>query len=53
VRQAAKEDNITLIDLNAMSKLFYEALDPAHPDPVSKFDIPAEAAADAQRPYGQ
>jgi len=27
--------------------------DPAHPDPVSKFDIPAEPAADAQRPYGQ
>jgi hypothetical protein len=103
VRQAAKEENVALIDLNAMSKLFYEALgpgdahlafagkdtthhdnygsyelakcivegirqarlpiaeylynlphfDPAHPDPVSKFDIPAEPAADEQRPYGQ
>jgi hypothetical protein len=27
--------------------------DPAHPDPVGKFDVPAEPAADAQRPYGQ
>ncbi len=103
VRQAAKEENAALIDLNAMSKLFYEALgpadahlafagndtthhdnygsyelakcivegirqaklpiakylfdmphfDPAHPDPVSKFDIPAEPSAWAQRPYGQ
>ena len=29
VRQAAKEENVALIDLNAMSKLFYEALGPA------------------------
>jgi len=28
VRQVAKEENVTLIDLNAMSKLFYEALSP-------------------------
>jgi hypothetical protein len=28
VRQAAKEENVALIDLNAMSKLFYEALGP-------------------------
>ena len=103
VRQTAKEENVALIDLNAMSKLFYEALgpgdahmafagkdtthhdnygsyelakcivegirqaklpiakylfdmppfDPAHPDPVGKFDVPAEPAADAQRPLGQ
>lgn len=103
VRQVAKEDDVALIDLNAMSKPFYEALgpadahlafagtdkthhdnygsyelakcivegirqdklpiakylfdmppfDPAHPDPVSKFDIPAEPAANAPRPYGQ
>ena len=103
VRQVAKEDNVALIDLNAMSKLFYEAIgpadahlafagsdtthhdnygsyelakcivegirqdrlpiakylfdmppfDPAHPDPVSQFDIPAEPAANAPRPYGQ
>jgi lysophospholipase L1-like esterase len=103
VRQVAKEENAALIDLHAMSKLFYEALgpadahlafagkdtthhdnygsyelakcivegirqaklpvakylfdmppfDPAHPDPVSKFDIPAEPSASAQRPLGQ
>jgi lysophospholipase L1-like esterase len=28
VRQAAREDNVPLIDLNAMSKSFYEALGP-------------------------
>jgi len=28
VRQAAKEENVALIDLNAMSKPFYEALGP-------------------------
>jgi lysophospholipase L1-like esterase len=103
VRQAAKETDAALIDLNAMSKTFYDALgqadahlafagndkthhdnygsyelakcivegirqaklpvakslvdmppfDPAHPDPVAKFDIPAEPARGAQRPYGQ
>ena len=103
VRQAAKEENVALIDLNLMSKTFYEALgpedahlafagndhthhdnygsyelaqcivegirqsklpmakylfdmppfDPAHPDPVARFDIPAEPAAQIQRPYGQ
>lgn len=102
VRQTAKEESVALIDLNAMSKPFYEALgpkeahkafagndtthhsdygsyelakcivegikqaklpiakflidglphfDPAHPDPVDKFDIPAEPSA-AQKPYG-
>jgi len=29
VRQAAREENVTLIDLNAMSKLLYEAIGPA------------------------
>jgi lysophospholipase L1-like esterase len=103
VRQAAKETNAALIDLNAMSKTFYDALgqadahlafagndkthhdnygsyelakcivegikqnklpvakslvdmppfDPAHPDPVAKFDIPAEPARATPRPYGQ
>jgi lysophospholipase L1-like esterase len=103
VRQAAKEENVALIDLNAMSQPFYEALgpadahkafagkdtthhddygsyelakcivqgikddnlsiakflyplpvfDPAHPDPVDKFDIPAEPTpAAVQRPLG-
>jgi lysophospholipase L1-like esterase len=103
VRQAAKEENLPLIDLNAMSEPFYEALgpteahkafagkdtthhddygsyelakcivqgikddnlpiakflwplpkfDPAHPDPVDKFDIPAEPTpAAVQRPLG-
>jgi len=102
VRQTAKEESVALIDLNAMSKLFYEALgpaeahvafagndtthhsdygsyelakciiegirqaklpiakflagtspfDPAHPDPFSQFDIPAEPAANAAQPYG-
>jgi lysophospholipase L1-like esterase len=103
VRQTAKEEKVALIDLHAMSKLFYEALgpvdahlafagndtthhsnygsyelakcivegirqaklpiakylfdmppfDPAHPDPVAKFDIPAEPSTRAQRPLGQ
>jgi len=26
--------------------------DPAHPDPFSQFDIPAEPAANAAQPYG-
>jgi lysophospholipase L1-like esterase len=102
VRQTAKEENVALIDLNAMSKPFYEALgpveahkafagkdtthhdnygsyelakcivegikqaklpiakylvdtppfDPAHPDPVGQFDIPAEPRAGALKPYG-
>jgi len=113
VRKVGKEENVAVIDLNAMSKPFYEALgpvdahlafagsdtthhdnygsyelakgivteikrqhlpmakylldvaafDPAHPDPVASFDLPAEprppapaaAGANAQpdRPYGQ
>jgi lysophospholipase L1-like esterase len=103
VRQEAKEDKVALIDLNAMSKPFYEALgpaeahkafagkdtthhsgygsyelakcivqgireaklplakflvdtppfDPAHPDPVDKFDVPAEPDMRTARPYGQ
>jgi lysophospholipase L1-like esterase len=102
VRQTAKEENVALIDLNAMSKPFYEALgpeaahvafagndkthhsnygsyelakcivagiqenrlpiakslvelakfDPAHPDPVDKFDVPAEPKGPAVKPYG-
>jgi lysophospholipase L1-like esterase len=32
VRQAAREENVPLIDLNAMSKDFYEALGPANID---------------------
>jgi lysophospholipase L1-like esterase len=102
-RRVAKEENLPLIDLNAMSKPFYEALgpkeahlafagndtthhsdygsyelakcivegirqaklplakylvdgllafDPAHPDPVAKFDVPAEPAGPVQKPYG-
>ena len=103
VRQTARKETMAPIDLNAMDKLFHEALrpadahvafagkdttlhddygsyelakcvvqgirqakvpiakylfempsfDPAHPDPVRKFNVPAEPAADAQRPYGQ
>jgi lysophospholipase L1-like esterase len=105
VRQAAKEENAAVIDLNAMSKPFYEALgpveshkafagndtthhsdygsyelakcivegikqdklplvkfltddvaatpfDPAHPDPIASFDVPAEPMGDTERPYG-
>jgi lysophospholipase L1-like esterase len=104
VRQVAREDHVALIDLNAMSKPFYEFLgpvtahkafagndtthhsnygsyelakcivqgivedklplakyvvpefkgfDPAHPDPLEKFDIPAEPApVRAVRPLG-
>jgi lysophospholipase L1-like esterase len=103
VRQEAKEDHVALIDLNAMSKPFYEALgpveshkafagndtthhsnygsyelakcivqgikdaklplashitadfkgfDPAHPDPIASFDVPAEPSRAAERPYG-
>jgi lysophospholipase L1-like esterase len=103
VRQTAQEEKVALIDLNAMSAPFYEALgpveahkafagsdtthhsdygsyelskcivegirkanlpltkylvdmphfDPAHPDPVDKFDVPAEPNMRAARPYGQ
>jgi lysophospholipase L1-like esterase len=102
VRQVAAEEKVALIDLNAMSKLFYEALgpkdahaafagrdtthhsdygsyelakcvvqgikdtrlplaqylvdtppfDPAHPDPYSSFDIPAEPLGPLVKPYG-
>jgi lysophospholipase L1-like esterase len=103
VRQAAKEESVALIDLNAMSKPFYEALgpqdahkafagkdtthhsdygsyelakcvvqgikdaklpiakylvdappfDPAHPDPIAAFNVPAEPAGRVEKPYGQ
>jgi lysophospholipase L1-like esterase len=103
VRQEAKEDHVALIDLNAMSKPFYEAMgpveshkafagkdtthhsnygsyelakcivqgikdakiplaahivddfqgfDPARPDPITTFDVPAEPSRAAERPYG-
>jgi lysophospholipase L1-like esterase len=103
VRQTAKEENVALIDLNAMSKTLYEAIgqenlpkafsdgdkthhnnygsyelakcivegirqarlplgkylaadaprfDPAHPDPLDNFDIPAEPRGPLVRPYG-
>jgi len=102
VRQTAREENVAMIDLNAMSKPFYEALgpaeahvafagkdtthhsdygsyelarcvvqgikdaklplarylvdtatfDPAHPDPYSSFDIPAEPLGPLVKPYG-
>jgi len=105
VRQAGKEENAAVIDLNAMSKPFYEALgpveahkafagndtthhsdygsyelakcivegikqdklplvkfltddvrttpfDPAHPDPIASFDVPAEPGGNGPRPYG-
>jgi hypothetical protein len=104
VRQAGREEDVPVIDLNAMSKPFYEALgpaeahkafagadtthhsnygsyelakcvvegirerklplakylveglprfDPAHPDPLASFAIPAEPRGAVQRPYGQ
>ena len=104
VRQAGREENVPVIDLNAMSKQFYEALgpkeahhvfagndtthhsnygsyqlakcvvegirasnlplakylfsglarfDPARPDSVASFVIPAEPQGAVQRPYGQ
>jgi lysophospholipase L1-like esterase len=103
VRQTGAEEKVAVIDLNAMSKLFYEALgpkdavkafadgdathhnnygsyqlakcivqgiqdgelglakyltedvaafDPAHPDPLTTFAIPAEPRATVQKPYG-
>jgi lysophospholipase L1-like esterase len=100
VRQVAKEQNVALIDLNAMSKTFYRALgsdlgkafqdgthhnnygsyelakcvvqgikdsnlpvaqsivddfkgfDPAHPDPVSEFTMPASPTIDMAKPDG-
>jgi lysophospholipase L1-like esterase len=100
MRQTAKEENVTLIDLNAMSLVFYRALgadlgnafqdgthhnnygsyelakcvvegikrqipgltkhladdfgefDPAHPDPLASFKLPASPAASAEKPLG-
>jgi len=103
VRKLAAEDHVALIDLNAMSKPFYESMgpveshkafagkdtthhsnygsyelakcivqgiiddklplakhvvadfrpfDPAHPDPLDKFDVPAEPARNIARPLG-
>jgi lysophospholipase L1-like esterase len=101
VRQTAKEENVPLIDLHAMSKVFYEALgpdnakkafqdgthhnnygsyelakcivqgikanklglakflvddvapfDPAHPDPVASFRMPASPQSTTTKPEG-
>ncbi|HEY2866624.1 MAG TPA: rhamnogalacturonan acetylesterase [Pyrinomonadaceae bacterium] len=103
VRQAAREENVPLIDLNAMSKVLYETLgkdgsgilfkqgdgthhdnygayelakcivegiktneldiakylakgvpafDPAHPDPIDKFDVPASPISTDVKPPG-
>jgi lysophospholipase L1-like esterase len=103
VRQAAEEENVPLIDLNAMSKVLYEALgkegsgilfkqgdgthhnnygsyelakclvegikanklpiarflvkdvpafNPAHPDPIAKFDVPASPLIADTKPLG-
>jgi len=100
VRTVAKEENCPLIDLNAMSVVFYEALstnigkafqdgthhnnygsyelakcivegikqdklplakfivddfkgfDPAHPDPVDRFQMPASPNVSAEKPLG-
>jgi lysophospholipase L1-like esterase len=101
VRKLAKEENVPLIDLNAMSKTFYEAIgpvdlskafvdgthhdaygsyelakcivqgiiddkldlakfivddfkgfDPAHPDALSSFDVPASPKVDKHAPPG-
>ncbi|MDE3165072.1 MAG: rhamnogalacturonan acetylesterase [Acidobacteriota bacterium] len=104
VRKAGREENVPVIDLNSMSKTFYEALgpieavkafadndathhnnygsyelarcvvqairaanlplakylrddvsafDPAHPDPMSSFDVPPDPRGATIRPYGQ
>ena len=101
VRQVAREEEVALVDLNAMSAVFYEALggdvkkafagndtthqssygayelakcvveglrkldvhkhlvealpvfDPAHPDPVSAFNVPLESTPKSEKPYGQ
>jgi lysophospholipase L1-like esterase len=103
VREVAAEEHVALVDLNAMSKLFYEALgpadahlafagkdtthhdnygsyelakcvaqalkdaksplgdhlvdppgfDPARPDPVGSFSIPAETSGKTETPYGK
>ncbi len=103
VRQIAREDEVTLIDLNAMSKTLYEAIgpahareafapgdathhnnygsyelarcvvegirkseldlrnnlardvppfDPAHPDSIADFAVPASPSASSSKPYG-
>jgi lysophospholipase L1-like esterase len=101
VREVAKEENVALIDLHAMSRIFYQALgpekidrafqdgthhnnygsyelakcivvgvqqnklglakftvedfkgfDPAHPDPVESFEMPASPGSAGARPLG-
>ena len=102
VRRVAAAQKVALIDLNAMSKLFYEALgakktkkafvndnthhnnygsyelakciiegirsakldlakhlvdsvppfDPAHPDPIAQFKVPASPSSTVEKPYG-
>ncbi len=54
VREAAKEENVALIDLNNMSKSFYEALGPKPSIMAFKHDSPDDPKFDGTHhsPYG-